>query len=290
MFPCRARPFTGLMTENTGNETVLVTGASGKTGRQVAHAAGAAGFDVRAASRGGAVRFDWYDSSLWDEALRGADAAYLAYMPDIGAPGADDTIGAFARRALELGMRRLVLLSARGEVQAEPAELALRESGAEWTIVRATWFMQNLSEGLLLDGMRGGELVFPAGEVPAPFVDTRDIADVVVTALTDASYAGRTLEVTGARLLSFREAVAEISAAAGREIRYVPVSAKEYGGMLAEFGMPPEEVACMQEIFESLLDGHIEHPTDVVQQVLGRAPRDFTDFAREHAAQGVWKV
>lgn len=119
MFPCRARPFTGLMTENTGNETVLVTGASGKTGRQVAHAAGAAGFDVRAASRGGAVRFDWYDSSLWDEALRGADAAYLAYMPDIGAPGADDTIGAFARRALELGMRRLVLLSARGEVQAE---------------------------------------------------------------------------------------------------------------------------------------------------------------------------
>ncbi|NGO40796.1 NAD(P)H-binding protein [Streptomyces ureilyticus] len=278
------------MTENTRNETVLVTGASGKTGRQGADAAKAAGFGVRAASRGGEVRFDWYDSSTWDEALRGADAAYLAYSPDVGAPGADENIAAFARRAQEFGVRRLVLLSAIGERQAEPAERALRESGAEWTVVRATWFMQNFSEGLLLEGVRSGEFVFPAGEGRQPFIDTRDIADVVVRALTDSSYVGRTLEITGARQLSFRDAMAEISAAAGREIRYAPVSVKEYGAILAGFGLSPEEVAFTEEVFEGLLDGTDGEVTRDVQQVLGRAPRDFTDFAREHAAQGAWKA
>jgi uncharacterized protein YbjT (DUF2867 family) len=132
--------------------------------------------------------------------------------------------------------------------------------------------------------------VFPAGEVEVPFIDTRDLADVVVTALTDSSYAGRTLEITGARLLTFREAMAEITAAAGREIRYVPVSTKEYGAILAGFGLPPEEVAFMEEVFDGLLDGHNARSTETVRQVLGRAPRDFTDFARELAATGVWKV
>ncbi|WP_405542981.1 NAD(P)H-binding protein [Streptomyces phaeochromogenes] len=278
------------MTENTRNETVLVTGASGKTGRQVAESAKAAGFDVRAASRSSEVRFDWYDSSTWAEALRGADAAYLAYTPDIGAPGAAENIAALARLAQELGVRRLVMLSARGERQAEPAERALRESGAEWTVVQADWFFQNFSEGLLLEGVQSGEFVFPAGEVKVPFIDTRDLADVVVKALTDSSYAGRTLEITGARLLSFREAMAEITAAAGREIRYVPVPTKEYGAILAGFGLPPEEVAFMEEVFDGLLDGGNAQSTETVRQVLGRAPRDFTDFARELAATGVWKV
>ncbi|MFF3482582.1 NAD(P)H-binding protein [Streptomyces sp. NPDC002701] len=278
------------MTQNTRNGTLLVTGASGKTGRRVAEAAKAAGFRVRAASRGGEVRFDWYDSSTWDAALRGADAAYLAYAPDIGAPGAAGNVAAFARRAQELGVRRLVLLSARGERQAEPTERALRESGAEWTVVQADWFFQNFSEGLLLEGVRGGEFVFPAGEVPVAFIDTRDLAEVVVRALTDASYVGRTLEITGARLLSFGKAVAEISAAAGREIRYVPVPTKEYGAILAGFGLPAEEVAFMEEVFDGLLDGRGARTTDVVRQVLGRAPRDFADFAAEHAAAGVWKV
>ncbi|MDQ0948805.1 uncharacterized protein YbjT (DUF2867 family) [Streptomyces phaeochromogenes] len=290
MFPFAAGPLTGLMTENTRNETVLVTGASGKTGRQVAESAKAAGFGVRAASRSSEVRFDWYDSSTWTEALRGADAAYLAYTPDIGAPGAAENIAALARQAQELGVRRLVMLSARGERQAEPAERALRESGAGWTVVQADWFFQNFSEGLLLEGVRSGEFVFPAGEVKVPFIDTRDLADVVVKALTDSSYAGRTLEITGARLLSFREAMAEISAAAGREIRYVPVSTKEYGAILAGFGLPPEEVAFMEEVFDGLLDGGNARSTETVRQVLGRAPRDFTDFARELAATGVWKV
>ncbi|MEE1759406.1 NmrA family NAD(P)-binding protein [Streptomyces sp. SP18BB07] len=286
------------MTENTENTentartqdmTVVVTGASGRTGSRVAEAARAAGLTVRAASR--ASGFDWLDGSTWAPALRGADAAYLVYPSDIGAPGAAPAIGGVAREAVAQGVRRLVLLSARGQDLAAPAEQAVRASGAEWTIVRAAWFMQNFSEGPLVEGLRQGELVFPGGEVQEPFVDVRDIADVVVAALTSGdAYVGRTVEVTGARLLSFREAVAEISAVMGRALAYVPVSARDYGDQLLGFGVPAEEVASLVEAFEGLLDGRNASVSDGVRAVLGREARDFGEFVREAAGVGVWKA
>ena len=282
----------GGMADNTASKqttTVVVTGASGRTGSRVAEAARAAGLTVRAASR--AQGFDWEDPTTWAQALRDADAAYLMYPSDIGSPAAAEAIGALAREAVGLGVRRLVLLSARGEDQALPAEEALRSSGADWTVVRASWFAQNFSEGPLVEGLRQGELVFPGGEVKEPFVDVRDIADVVVAVLSAGDrYVGRTLELTGPRLLSWREAVAEIAAAAGRPLTYTPVPTRAYGEALAGFGVPPEEVELLVEVFETLMDGRNAHLTDDVREVLGREPRDFTDFAREAAAAGTWKA
>ncbi|KUL23045.1 NAD(P)H-binding protein [Streptomyces regalis] len=276
-------------TANTQRMTVVVTGASGRTGSRVAQAARGAGLTVRAASR--AQGFDWEDPTTWAELLRDADAAYLMYPSDIGSPAAAEGIGALARKAVGLGVRRLVLLSARGEDQALPAEEALKSSGADWTIVRATWFSQNFSEGPLVEGMIHGELVFPAGEVKEPFVDVRDIADVVVAVLTSGDrYAGRTLELTGPRLLSWRAAVAEISEATGATITYTPVPVRAYGEALTGFGVPPEEVDLLMEVFEALMDGRNAHVTDDVREVLGRKPRDFDDFAREAAAAGTWKA
>ncbi|WP_282700419.1 NAD(P)H-binding protein [Streptomyces sp. CC219B] len=277
------------MADNTTNMTVVVTGASGRTGSRVARAARAAGMDVREASR--ATGFDWEDPTTWAETLRDADAAYLMHPADVGAPAATEGVGALAAEAVGLGVRRLVLLSGRGEEQALPTEAALRDSGADWTVVRAAWFSQNFSEGPLVAGLREGELVFPAGEVEEPFIDVRDIADVVVAALASGDrYVKRTLEITGPRLLSFRQAVAEVSAAAGRELTYTPVPARAYGEALAGFGVPPEEAAFLVEVFEGLLDGRNAHLTDGVREVLGRPPRDFADFAREAAAAGVWEV
>lgn len=271
--------------------TVLVTGATGRTGSRVAEAARAAGLTVRAGSRSQGTRFDWADRSTWADALRGADAAYLAYPTDVGSPEATEAVGAIAREAVGLGVRRLVLLSARGEERALATEEALRTSGADWTIVRAAWFAQNFSEGPLVEGMLHGELVFPAGEVQEPFIDVRDIADVVVATLTSGDrYVGKDVTVSGARLLSFREAVAEISEATGSELAYIPVTARQYGDTLAGFGVPQHEVDLLVEVFEGLLDGRNAHLSDGVQQVLGREPRDFTEFVRENAAAGVWKA
>ncbi|MET9544536.1 NAD(P)H-binding protein [Streptomyces sp. NPDC006627] len=279
------------MTTDTVNMTVLVTGATGRVGRRVVESAEAAGLTVRPASRAGAARFDWADRSTWADALRGADAAHLAYLPDVGAPGAAEAVGAFARLAVELGVRRLTLLSARGEPQAHATEQAVRDSGAEWTVVRAAWFAQNFSEGPLLDGMRGGELVFPGGDVLEPFIDTRDIADVVVAALTGGDrFTGRTLDLTGPRLLSFREAVAEVSAAAGRDIAYVPVPARDYGAALREFGVPAAEAEFLVELFETNLDGRNAVLSEGVREVLGREHRDFSDYVKECAGAGIWSA
>ncbi|MEU2540680.1 NmrA family NAD(P)-binding protein [Streptomyces iakyrus] len=277
-------------TRNTQVRTVVVTGATGRTGSRVARAAEAAGLTVRAASR--ATGFDWWDASTWADTLRGADAAYLAHPSDVGAPGAADVVGALAREAVGLGVRRLVLLSARGEDQALPTEEALRASGADWTVVRAAWFAQNFSEGPLVAELReSGGLVFPADGVREPFLDVRDIADVVVRVLTSGDrYAERILTLSGARLLTFGEAVAEIAAATGRPLTYRAVSTRDYGEALAGFGVPPEEVAGMTEIFRTLLDGRNAHLSDGVREVLGRAPRDFGDFVREEAAAGTWKA
>ncbi|MFI8307873.1 NmrA family NAD(P)-binding protein [Streptomyces sp. NPDC085927] len=276
-------------TADAEKTTVVVTGARGRTGSRVARAAEAAGLAVRAASR--ATGFDWEDRTTWADTLRGADAAYLVHPSDVGAPGTAEAVGALAGEALGLGVRRLVLLSARGEDQALPTEEALRASGARWTVVRAAWFAQNFSEGPLAEELRRtGELVFPAGGVPEPFVDARDVAEVVVAALADGErYAGRSLTVTGPRLLTFGEAVAEIARATGRELTYRAVPAQDYGEALTGFGVPPEEAGFLTEVFGTLLDGRNAQVEDGVRQVLGREPRDFADFVREEAGAGTWK-
>ncbi|WP_155053696.1 NmrA family NAD(P)-binding protein [Streptomyces blattellae] len=276
-------------TVNTQNTTVVVTGASGRTGSRVADALRGAGLTVRAASR--TRGFDWEDPTTWAETLRDADAAYVVYPSDVGSPAAAEGVGALAREAVGLGVRRLVLLSARGEEQALAAEEALMSSGAEWTIVRCAWFAQNFSEGLLAEGLvQTGEFVFPAAEVPEPFLDVRDIGDVVAAVLTSGDrYVGRTLDLTGPRMLSFREAVAEIDAATGSGLTYTPVPARSYGKILTGMGVPAEEADFLVEVFEGLLDGRNAHVTDGVRQVLGRQARDFSEFVRESAAAGAWK-
>ncbi|MCX4585130.1 NAD(P)H-binding protein [Streptomyces sp. NBC_01481] len=276
------------MTENLKQETVLVTAATGKTGRRVAERLAARGVNVRAGSRKGSVLFDWEDESTWGPALRGADAAYVAYFPDLAAPGAPEAMRALGRVAAASGVGRLVLLSGRGEPDAVVAEEALRESGLDLTVVRASFFAQNFSEGAMYEGVLTGEIPFPAGETAEPFIDADDLADVVVAALTEDGHAGQVHELTGPRLLTFGEVAVEIGRASGREVRYVPVSGVEYAEMLQQFGFPGPESEWLSDLFTMLLDGHNASLTDGVRRVLGREPKDFAAFARDAAGGGAW--
>ncbi len=271
---------------NTRNdETTLVIGG-GKTGRRVAQRLTARGVPVKVGSRSGTTLFDWENPSTWRDALRDVRAMYVTYHPDIAAPGASEAVRAVSKLAVDRGVAKIVLLSGRGEPQVVPSEDAVRESGARFTIVRAAWFCQNFSEGLFLDPIRGGELAFPGGSVGEPFVDADDIADVVVEALTDDRHAGKTYDLTGPRLLSFAEAVAEIARVSGRTVRYVPVTSEQYAAALAPH-MPAEQVTFLCDLFRYVLDGHNAHTTDDVQRILGRKPRDFHEFAL--AAATAWK-
>ncbi len=267
----------------------LVLGASGKTGRRVVNRLIAAGWPVRAASPSGDTRFDWQDESTWTPALTGVDAVYITYYPDLAFPGAADTVGEFADLAVASGVQRLVLLSGRGEEGARQAEGRIRNSGADWTLVRCAFFNQNFSE-TFVEPVRHGVLAMPGGDTAEPLLDVEDIADVVFAALTDDRHIGQLYELTGPRLLTLSEAVRELSAAIGREVRYIPVTPSEYAAELVDHEMPEAVARPLAELIAEVLDGRNSYLTDGVERALGRPPRDFADYARETAASGVWNL
>jgi uncharacterized protein YbjT (DUF2867 family) len=268
--------------------TTLVLGGTGKTGRRVAHRLAARGLPVRVGSRFGEPPFDWEDEATWMPALRDVGSVYISYFPDIAVPGAVEAVRSFAELAVGSGVRRLVLLSGRGEEEAQRAERVVQEAGVGWTIVRSSWFSQNFSENYLLEPILDGEVVLPAGDIPEPFADTDDIADVAVAALTEEGHTGQIYELTGPRLLTFAEAIAEISQASGRKIHFVPIAVEQYASVLAEQDVPAEYVWLLTYLFSEVLDGRNAYLTDGVRRALGREPRDFADYARDTAATGVW--
>ena len=272
--------------------TTLVLGGTGKTGRRIVQRLQAAGRPVRVSTPSATPPFDWTDEATWPAALDGVGSVYVTYYPDVAIPGAAAAVGAFAELAVATGVRRLVLLSGRGEEGALRSEQALQQSGADWTIVRSAFMAQNFNESFFLEPVRAGEVAFLADpSLAEPFIDADDIADVAVAALTGDEHVGQLYEVTGPRLLGWAQAVAEIAAAAGRPIRYVPVSLEEYATLLVENQVPADDVKMLTGVFSEIagvLDGRNAYLSDGVQRALGRPPRDFADFVRDAAATGVW--
>lgn len=274
--------------------TILVLGGNGKTGRRVVERLAARGVPTRIGSRGGEIPFDWNDPGTWKPVVTDISAVYITYVPDLAVPGATDAVGAFAEVAIAAGVRRLVLLSGRGEPEALSAEARLQaaaeEADVEWSVVRAAWFMQNFNENFLVEPVLAGEVALPIGDVKEPFVDADDIADVAVAALIEDGHNGKVYEVTGPRMITFAEAVALIGEATGREIAYVTVPMEPYAAALAEAGLDEETIGFLRYLFTEVLDGRNQHLTDGVKRATGREPRDFADFARDAAATGVWSA
>ncbi|MDS1272471.1 NmrA family NAD(P)-binding protein [Lipingzhangella sp. LS1_29] len=269
---------------NAQARQTLVTGGTGKTGRRVTERLIARGAQPHVGSRSGTPPFSWEDPNTWEPALDGADSLYIAFQPDLAFPGAADIVGQLSRLAVDKGVHRIVVLSGRGEDGALAAEQAVQQAGAEWTVVRCSWFNQNFSESFFQPPVMAGELAVPAGDAMEPFVDADDIADVAVAALTDGAHAGKVYELTGPRLLSFDDIANELSQVTGRTIRYVRITDAEFRAYLKENDLPEE----LADLFSEVLDGRNAHLMDGVQQALGRAPKDFAQFAREAAAAGAW--
>jgi uncharacterized protein YbjT (DUF2867 family) len=271
-------------------DLTLVLGGTGKTGRRVAKRLWDRGVHVRIGSRCGAPPFDWNNPATWADALRSVASAYVVFHPHLGLRGAATMVEAFTELAVGLGVRRLVLLSARGEEEARLGEEAVQASGVGWTIVRSSWLAQSFSEGFFREPLRAGGLALPAGDVGEPFVDAADVAEVAAVALTEDGHAGRTYEVTGPRLLTFADAVAAIAGATGRPIRFERIPAGEFEAMLARQDTAPETVELLTYLFTTVLDGRNAHLCDGVRRALGRPPRDFNDYVRQVAGGPTWQV
>jgi uncharacterized protein YbjT (DUF2867 family) len=268
--------------------TILVLGATGKTGSRVVERLQARGVPTRAGSRSAQPRFDWEDRDTWAPALSGVAAVYVTYYPDLAVPGAPEAVGELALLAREQGVQRLVLLSGRGEEEAQRSEEVVKEAGIDWTILRSSWFDQNFSEGFLIDSVLEGVVALPVGGVREPFVHADDLADIAVAALTEDGHAGQLYEVTGPRLMTFCDAVVEIAEATGREVRFQTVPMEAFGAELGKQGLSADEVWLVTYLFTEVLDGRNESLTDGVQRALGREPRDFADYVRATVAAGLW--
>lgn len=276
-------------TKSKTKKKILVIGATGKTGSRVLQRLTKLGWPVQAATPSSHPKFNWNDSSTWKPVLENINAVYVSFHPDLAMPGTVEIIESFTDVAVKSGVKQFVLLSGRGEEEAQACEKLIMNSGVDWTIVRASWFCQNFSEGNFLEPVLSGYVALPAGDVGEPFVDADDIADVAVAALTEDGHSKKLYEVTGPRLLTFKEAVQEITKATGRPIKFEQVPIKAYSSVLVEYGLPKELISLITYLFTEVLDGRNANLTDGVQQALGRKPTDFSEFVKKAAVAGVWK-
>ncbi len=270
-------------------KNVLVLGGTGKTGRRVVEQLQQRGYHVRIGSRGANPKFDWEDTSTWSAALEGIDSVYITYQPDLAVPGAKEAIEGLTKEAKKKGIQKLVLLSGKGEREAELCEEIVMNSGIDYTIVRASWFSQNFSESFFLDPILHGLVALPLADTNVPYVDADDIAEVAVEALTNQAHNGEIYELTGSQFFTFRQVIEEIAKATGREIVFTEVSVEEYTQMLKEHGVPEGYVWLISYLFTEVLDNEANQVmTYDIEKVLGRKPRLFLDFVKETAKTGVW--
>lgn len=268
----------------------MVMGANGKTGNRVAERLQKMNIPVRLGSRNGNPPFDWEKPGNWAEVLHGVQKVYITYQPDFVVPGSDEKIQLFVDTARETGVQKLVILSGRGEKEAQVCEDIVINSGLSWTIVRASWFMQNFSEFYFLPSILEGHLVNPEISALEPFVDVDDIAEVVVASLTDDAHNKKIYELTGPELLSFEAAVAIISASANRPVTYREVPMEEYKKSLREQQIPEDIIWLMEYLFSEVLDGRNESVTGDVKKVLGREPYSFSEYVTKARQTGVWEI
>ena len=267
---------------------ILIIGATGKTGSRVLQRLTQLGLPVQGVSRSSDPKFDWNDSTTWELALQNISSVYISFHPDLAVPGAGKAIKELTEIAVKNGVQKLVLLSGRGEEEAQLCEQVVMNAGVDWTIARASWFCQNFSEGSFLEAIQSGHVALPAGDVGEPFIDADDIADVAVAALTKEGHSRKLYEVTGPRLLTFEEAIKEIAKASGRPIKFERVPMEAYASVLTEYGLPKDIIWLITYLFTEVLDGRNAEVADGVQQALGRKPTDFSEYVKKAVATGVW--
>lgn len=270
-------------------ENILVIGGTGKTGKRVVHLLEELGQNVRIGSRSASPAFDWHKPEGWAKALEGMDKVYITYQPDLAVPGALEAIEQLVKESKRAKVKKLVILSGKGEREAQLCEQVIIHSGLDYTIVRASWFNQNFSENFLLEPVLEGVVALPQAEAQIPWVDADDIAAVVAKALTEDEHNGKIYQLTGPRTLTFKEAVAEIAKASKREIQFVPVSIQEYGDGMRAVGVPEDFAWLIEYLFTEVLGNpELAEVTNDIEKVLGRKPIDFREYASKTAQSGIW--
>lgn len=270
---------------------ILVIGGTGKTGSRVVKQLQNRGIEPRIGSRNASPSFDWNNKDTWVDALEGIEKMYVTYYPDLAVPGAKEAVESLTYLAKELGVKKIVLLSGKGETEAEACEKIVMNSGLEYTIVRASWFNQNWSESFFLDPIRSGEVALPMSDVLIPFVDTEDIAEVATTVLLDDTFNGKIIEVTGPELITFKDIIEIISKTSDRTLNFYGITLQQYVEGMEQMQIPKDVIWLIEYLFTHVLTNpNNQQITDGVEKVLGRKAKSFLQYAEETAKTGIWNA
>ena len=266
----------------------LVLASHGKTGKRVLRKLQDLGIDVRGASRSTAIPFDWENESTWKNALEGIGSIYAVFTPDLAVPGTPKVIEDFVECAKTSAVEHIVLLSGRGEWEAQECEKILTESGVKYTILRASWFNQNFSEGFFRDDVVRGIAYVPIVKAREPFVDVEDIADVAVQCMLESRHQGKCYELTGPDLLSFHDCFKKISLASGLSIEVQEIPLAAYAKILEESGISEDAITLIRYLFSEVLDGRNESIRSDVTEILGRPALSFDRYAKNASLDKAW--
>ncbi|GAA3244884.1 SDR family oxidoreductase [Dactylosporangium siamense] len=268
---------------------ILLTGATGTIGRHLLRILTGTGEPVRAVTRGAPL--PGVDSVRAVEAgLDGATALFL--HPRVAG---EDAAGILAS-ARAAGVRKVVALTAMNVEDPEERQpsrfagdrnkeldAAARDSGLDWTVLRASSFAGNAARAFGPQ-LRAGHVVrYPFRAFQESLVDERDIAEVAAAALRDGTLSGRVLELTGPQSLTHGEQVATIGAVLRRPLTFQEVPPAVAAWQLTVGGLPELFVGALMERYERHLDQPQHPPTGVVEEVLGRPATPFASWVADHA-------
>ena len=271
------------------NNFVLVTAPNSKTGKQVVKLLKRENIPFRAASRSTSVPFDWENEKTWASAISGAHAVYVVIPPNLAFADMPQRLKAFLTYCEAVRVRRIILLSGRGEDEAAKIEEVALSNAIPTTVLRASWFAQNFSEGYFVEGVVNGQLAIPSKLVREPFIDTRDIAKAVVFALKDKSSNNYVFELTGPELLSFEDVAKKFTKHLDQSVTYVYMPIEDYINQLLQFGVSTDEIDLTRFLFGELLDGRNAYTTSDLSLLLGEQGTSFEQFIQHTKPSGVWQ-
>ncbi|MEF2278160.1 SDR family oxidoreductase [Deinococcus sp. YIM 134068] len=278
-------------------DLIGVTGAPGNVGTPLVRALLARGARVRVLARrperaheefGDApgleyAGFEFGNRRTYVSALQGVRRLFITRPPQLSqverdmVPALDVALGA--------GVERMVLLSLQGAerltfVPHAKLEKYLKESGAESTFLRPSFFMQNLTTTHLPE-LRKGEIYVPAGKGRTSFVDVRDVGEAGAVVLTGDGHANRAYELTGSEALTYEEVARRLTAVTGHPIRYTDPNPITFFRHMRARGVATGQIVVMEGIYATARFGLAGRVTPELAGLLGRSPRTVDEFARD---------
>jgi uncharacterized protein YbjT (DUF2867 family) len=277
---------------------ILVTGANGNLGGAVVRAlnrgtviAGGTHPETMQMPQGVEVRkIDYMQPETVAAALKDVDGLFLVAPPlDPDAPAKLNPVIDQARAA---GVRHIVFNSALGVDQNDAAPLRVIEkhlmaSGLQYTILRPNFFMENFSAGFLAPMISQGGIFLAAGDAGTSFISVEDIAAVAAAAF-EKEHFGAEYNLTGPVALDHTQVTRIISEVSGRQIQYHALTEEAMLQGARDQGMPGGAVQYMGVLYGAVRSGWLAAVTDDVENVTGRPPISFGDFAQKNAA--AWKL